>query len=265
MTKKRCHGFPGPFGRARDMFGNVEFIDSLTGEAHYPLIIPLRIEDDGWALLNPFSIWVWIASLVCLPLYLAIVGLADYVFWGSVKWQTLIGFALRILLSEHVKKLPNDKMAYQKILLVSWIGPVFVLVTLYAGTLTAMLARPGIPAPIRNAEELLNQNDISLVVEEGSYQEYFLRRAPPGSTKRRLFEYSTKVPAAKKDSFGGCYPSEEYHNGKYAVICNEGQVMSMRRKDFGSTGLCNFYEAEDKFNAALPARFAFQVRTSVAV
>ena len=247
------------------MFGNVDFIDSLTGGSHYPLIIPLRIEHDEWALLKPFSLWVWVVSLVCLPLYLVIMGLADYVFWGSVKWQTLFGFVLRIFLSEHAHKPTNDKMVYQKILLISWMGPVFVLVTLYAGTLTAMLARPEIPAPIRNAEELRNQNDISLVIEKGSYQDYFLRTAPPGSTMRRLFEYASHVSGSNKNGYGGCYPGEKYHNGKYAVICNEGQAMSMRANDFSRTGQCNFYETEDKFNAALPARFAFQVRKSIVV
>ena len=47
---------------------------------------------------------------------------------------------------------------------------------------------------------------------------------------------------------------------RYAVVCNEGQAMSMRVRDFAATGRCNFYETEDKLNAALPARFAFQVR-----
>ena len=75
------------------------------------------------------------------------VGLADYAFWGSVEWQTMLGFALRIMLSDHTNKLTNDKMVYKKILLISWIGPVFVLVTLYAGILTAMLTRPGTVLP----------------------------------------------------------------------------------------------------------------------
>ena len=35
--------------------------------------------------------------------------------------------------------------------------------------------------------------DKLLAIEEGSYQEFFLRSAPPGSTKRRLFEYAAKV------------------------------------------------------------------------
>ena len=60
----------------------------------------------------------------------------------------------------------------------------------------------------------------------------------------------------------GCYPAEKYRNGKYAVICNEGQAMSMLAGDFSRTGQCNFYDTEDKFDAALPARFAFQVRST---
>ena len=43
----------------------------------------------------------------------------------------------------------------------------------------------------------MRRGDVPLVVEEGSYQEFFLRSAPPGSTKRRLFEYAVKVPASR--------------------------------------------------------------------
>ena len=67
-----------------------------------------------------------------------------------------------------------------------WILPVLVLITLYAGTLTAVLARPKMPSAIRNAEALLSQKEISLVVEEGSFMEFYLKTAPPGSTRTEM-------------------------------------------------------------------------------
>ena len=160
-------------------------------ESSFTIVVPLRLESDTWSMKDPFSYEVWCMVTICIPLYVIIMGLADYVFCGSVDWEALIGFVLRIALSENDSNLPENKWAYQKLFLICWISSVFVLVQSYAGNLTAMLTRPTLPAMLRNAEDLLSQDDISLVMEKGSVEEFNFRAATFGTTLRRLYMRST--------------------------------------------------------------------------
>ena len=162
-------------------------------ESSFTIVVPLRLESDTWSMTDPFSYEVWCMIIICIPLYVIIMGLADYVFSGTVDWEALIGFTLRIALSENDSNLPENKWAYQKMFLLFWISSVFVLVQSYAGNLTAMLTRPTLPEMLRNAEDLLSQDDISLVMEKGSVEEFNFRAATSGTTLRRLHTRSNMM------------------------------------------------------------------------
>ena len=73
-------------------------------------------------LTGPFSYEVWSMVIICIPLYVIIMGLADYLCFGSVDWEALIGFTLRVVLSENDSNLPENRRAYKKILLMFWIS-----------------------------------------------------------------------------------------------------------------------------------------------
>ena len=181
-------------------------------ELYSTIVVPLRLESDTWSMTDPFSYEVWILVIVCIPLYVIIMGLADYAFCGSVDWEALIGFILRTSLSENDSALPENKWAYQKILLVFWISSVFILIQSYAGNLTAMLTRPTLPEMIRNAEDLLSQEDISLVIQKGTIEEFHFRAAASGTMLRSLYKRSTIMTRLT--------PSERFRHGCYTGMCN---------------------------------------------
>ena len=52
--------------------------------------------------------------------------LADYISSGKISWTGICGFVTRIVLSEHVPKLPDDKL-YKKILVMVWMWSFLVL------------------------------------------------------------------------------------------------------------------------------------------
>lgn len=180
-------------------------------ELYSTIVVPLRLESDTWSMTDPFSYEVWCMVILCVPLYVIIMGLADVVFCGSADWEALIGFILRTSLSENDSDLPENRWAYQKIFLIFWISPVFILVQSYAGNLTAMLTRPTLPEMMKNAEDLLKQDDISLVLEKGTIEEFHFRAANSGTTLRRLYERSTIMTPLT--------PTERLRHGCYTGMC----------------------------------------------
>ena len=196
----------GPFSVTNNRYAAVDFT-FIPLESYFTIVVPLRLESDTWSMIDPFSYEVWFIVILYIPLYVIIMGLADYVFCGTVDWEALVGFILRTTLSENDSNLPENKWAYQKLFLIFWISSVFVLIQSYAGNLTAMLTRPTLPEMMRNAEDLLSQDDISLVMEKGTIEEFHFRAATSGTTLRRLYKRSIiMTPLTPAERFRhGCY------------------------------------------------------------
>lgn len=87
-------------------------------------------------------------------------GMAYYFYGGSVDWNMLCGFVIRNALSEQNNSIPHQAKVHQRVLIITWLWSSLVLVQAYAGSLTAMLAKPQFQSPIKNLEELLGQTEI---------------------------------------------------------------------------------------------------------
>ena len=226
------------------------------------LVVPLLLESDIWAISDPLADEVWYASIISVPLYLLAMGLADYVFFQKMNWRALSGFVLRNVFTEH-SQLPRCKRVYQKVLIIFWVAPIYVLAQSYAGNLTAMLTAPGLPDPIKNATEFLSQKELSLIMRKGSIQEYFFKHIyGPERIEAKLGEHAQSVlPQTPTNDFFeyGCFTTEEYRSGKSASICDLGEFWSLTSSDFGTTGRCNFYMTSDRFLLAMDTMGAFQV------
>ena len=194
----------------------------------FTIVIPLVLKSDIWAISQPLANEVWYASIICVPIYLLVMGLADYAFFGMVKWKQLAGFVLRNVFSEHAE-MPLIKKAYQKILVITWVASIFLLVQCYAGNLTAMLTAPGLPNPIKNATEFLKQNEIPLVVRKGGIAEYYFKymysrdtiEGKPGNIASVSDAPLTPTEYLKY----GCYSTEQYNSGTNAAICANGEFL----------------------------------------
>ena len=160
-----------------------------------------------WYFADPFTYHVWLLISISIPIYLVIMGLSEYLYDGSVDWDSLCGFVLRNTLSEQNCKPIDYTQAYQKVLIIVWLLSVFVLVQSYAGSLTAMLAKPTFHEPIKTMDDLLNQREIPWVIEKGTLAEYFTSTAETGSAMRKLFEGATTMsPMSPLERFMyGCY------------------------------------------------------------
>ena len=74
-----------------------------------------------WHIADPFTYHVWLAIFLSGPLYLAAMGLIDYLYYGSADWGQLCGFILRNVLSEQNSGLPKNTKMFQKILITTWL------------------------------------------------------------------------------------------------------------------------------------------------
>ena len=133
----------------------------------YNIVIPVKTDDDLWSFVNPMAYQVWICALCSIPIYILAMGLAEYLCSGSgpIDWPSLVGFVVRNAFHENIR-LP-DKGTPRKLLIIVWIWSAFIVCASYAGNLTAMLTNPKLDRPVRKPDDLLNQEDISWVVEAG--------------------------------------------------------------------------------------------------
>ena len=124
------HRVSGPFiptyGRSR----SVDF--SPIAMEYYSIVMPLQLKNDMGLIIRPFDPEVWIFSLISIPVFIATMGLANYIFLNMVRWDRVFGFALRIVFVEPAVML-YEKYAYQKILSIVWMASFFVLARSYSG------------------------------------------------------------------------------------------------------------------------------------
>ena len=196
-----------------------------------------------WFFIDPFSFELWLGFILCIPIYILAMGLADYLFIGYADFGGLTDFIMRNALSEQNFAPRNDKQAYKKLLIIIWIWSMMVLVQSYAGNLTAMLARPRLQEPIRSLEDLLSQTEVSWTFSGGSA--YFLGTSKHGSIFRRLYEGGTIIH--DKSLEVNCFATEREKESLLGSICASGSILAWMNYDYSKTGKCNFYMIEDKF------------------
>ena len=189
-------------------------------------------------------------------------ALADYLRRVETEWATLVGFVLRNILSENMGKMP-EKYNHQKFLTCIWMLTSFVLVMAYAGNLTAMIATPNLDMKFNKPEDLLYQQEITLVVEEEIGVLEYMRKSPPGSTMSRLlektevFEFDDDAP---EEWMENCFTTTDRYIGNYdyGAVCDIDSIKIRMSNDFSENGQCNWYKTK-KSLFEVPAVMVFQV------
>ena len=234
---------------------NVEFTNQIS-DNYFQVVFPLKHASEMWFFIDPLSFHVWICSLLCVPIYLLAMSLADYLFNGYADWGAVtddFDFVIRNALSEQ-NYAPRDKQVYQKILIVIWSWSMLVLVQSYAGNLTAMLTRPKLLERIKTLEDLLSQDEVSWIIPDDTIP-YAMKMSKNGSALKRLHDGGIIIPP---NEAWDCFPLEIYKDGTYGSICNMGSIQTLMNFDYALTGKCNYYTIEDKFLSS-GGSMAFQV------
>ena len=182
----------------------------------------------------------------------------EMIDWESQRENC--GFLIRNVLSEQNFSLPHRPQAYQKILIITWVWAMLVIVQAYSGNLTAMQAKPKLQTPIWTLQELVNQDEISWVIEQDTLVDFYMKTSQPGTMMNQLYNGATLVPrlSFEEKSRYFCYAGKERESGKIGSVCEVGEILPMFAKDFSKTGKCNFYLMEETFLSSIYA-MAFQV------
>ena len=163
---------------------------------YYTVVLPVKLTSNMWYTVDSFSTSVWIMLLGSVVTYILAMGLADLCFWGRADWGNISGFVLRHLVSYFSSHccLCSSSTAHQWILIATWVWCTMLLVLTYSSNLTAMMAKPKLQRPIRSFEELLSQDHISWVVEEGGLPQDYMSKSEPGSLMSKLLERARIIP-----------------------------------------------------------------------
>ena len=219
----------------------------------YNLLIPLKTDEDLWSFVNPMAYQVWICALGSIPIYILAMGLVEYLSSSSgiVDWPSLVGFVLRNAFHENIR-LP-DKGIPRKLLIIIWIWSAFIVCVAYAGNLIAMLTNPKLDRPVRKPEDLLNQEDLSWVVEAGIGAVEYMSASPPGSTWRKIYEKIEEIndweweEEGMGEGLSACFSYSTYYSGKHASICDIDSIRSHMHYNFSGEGLCHWYITDNNF------------------
>ena len=145
------------------------------------LLVPVRQNYSLAAILHAFEFKVWLVILMAMPTYMLLMTMANYIYFGQMKWERFASFVLRACVMEtRGISLPVNKL-YQKILVLFWCLPLFVLITAYRGNMTALITKPTLHRPIENVNELVNQDEIGWTMVKGSSMIHSSKRAPSGT------------------------------------------------------------------------------------
>ena len=238
----------------------MDFSRGYTTPSFNAVVIPLETSSKMWYFKDPFTYTVWLLIVTSMPVYIFAMGMAYYLCSGSADWDMLCGFVIRNALSEQNDRIPDQAKAYQKLLIITWLCFTLVLVQAYAGSLTAMLAKPQFHSPIKTLEELLRQNEISWVIEKGTLAEFYMRTASPGTTMNLLHKQAELVTPLTPSEIAthGCYAAKLRGKGRFGSFCEVMGIWPMFANDFSTTGKCNFYLVEERLISTIPGA-AFQV------
>ena len=235
---------------------SVEFTSAIT-TGYMSVIVPITIENNIWSFVNPLEFDVWILWIISIPIFILAMGVADYIATRVIDWETLVGYVLRNVLTEHAKRIP-DKESYQKMFVIVWTFSSFVLVMAFCGNLTAMITRPKVEMKINSFEDFLHQDDISLVVPDGYISNEELDQYPADSPKRRALEKAQMMPLTGYWPTD-CFNNDTYHTKKHASYCDIQSILSIFMKDINKNGKCNWYEMKHEGLKTKLVGMAFQV------
>ena len=222
---------------------------------HYSIVSPLISENDIWSFFGPLDYEIWLMLLLSVLIVILCLAMIQHPSIRQINWKVSVEFVLRNVLSEsfrsyrRVKNILVKKF-YQNILIIIWIWSCFVIIKSYAGNLTAMITRPKLDFKFTELEDFLNQEEMSLVIEDGVQAIGLMKQAPINSPMRQIIEKTSRLDVGLETMWpSGCFTESTQYSGNYASICDIQSIMHLISSDFSENGKCNSYTIEDHFFA----------------
>ena len=186
-----------------------------------------------------------------IPIYIFTMISMNYVYGGSTNWETDASFIIRGALSEYKSTyFVPPKHHYKKCLILLWSWMMLVLISAYQGNLLALITRPTLNTPFKNAEGMVDNSQVEWGMADPGMIQAFLKNSPEGTTFRKIHDKAIK-------SFSVC--SESYDTAaELAMVMDISCARRLIARDFTRTGICNYYLTQDRI-LALDSVLAFPV------
>ena len=243
--------FLGPFTPTFNRSKGVEFSSPIGVMAYYTVIVPLKLQDNLWSIVDPLSYSVWICFLTSIPIYIVAMSFMNYFHSGFFCWESVASLIIRGVLSERRSRSP-PKHLYQKILVLIWSWTMLVLISAYKGNLLAIITKPSMNMPFMNVEDMVEQTQMKWGYNSGVLFRRYAMSKPPGTTLRKIYDQATTV-----STHPYCH-SVLKKLGDKAAVCDISGAMTVMANDFTKTGTCNYYLTKDKI-LAIDSALAFPV------
>ena len=123
-----------------------------------------------------------------------------------------------------------------------------------------MISKPKLDMKFTKLEDFLEQNEMSLVVEDGTAVIDYMSQSPINSTMRQLINETQRL-SPHPDWPSGCFNSRTGHTKSHASICDTHSILAHLSEDFSETGKCNWYTLKPASMGFFPGSsvMAFQV------
>ena len=245
-----------------DRAKSVDF-SSFVSTDYYNIIIPLRTENDMWSFFGPFDYEIWILFIFSIPILILVMSLSEYPSGRTINWRVSVELVSRNALSEsfqsyrRVYKILWNINISHKALIIIWIWSCFVLMKSYAGNLTAMITRPKLSMKYTMLQDFLDQDELSLVIEEGVHGVKYMKQSPINSTMRRIID-QTQILSLEEEWPSVCFPKSIQYTKRHASICDNSAILGLLSDDFSEHAKCNWYTMEEGFFHGILV-LAFQV------
>ena len=110
--------------------------------------------------------------------------------------------------------------------------------------------------PIREAEDLLMQEEISWVSEDGIGPLEYMRGSPPGTTWKRIYDKIELLDPS--ELYNACFTESTLFSRRHASLCATNSIKVMLHFSFSKHGYCDWYLTENAYFVA-PLVMVFQV------
>ena len=108
----------------------------------------------------------------------------------------------------------------------------------------ALITRPTIDMPIEEPENILDQDEVMWVMEDGTVNvDYVRRQSLDGDHAkwRKIYDRVELLDPAKMGGLSGCFSKDTMLSGRHASLCDDNSIKYHLHRDFTKKGQCDWY------------------------
>ena len=202
------------------------------------IAIPITSRHDFLSFLYPLTFEVWMVIIVSVPTFILASMLRDYLYTRYrpfrtlsllSEWQRSIAFIMRTIFVDN--SFMYVKYEHKRICTCHHMA--FVSICTHTSICRNVDSNDykTRASEDNSNEDLLNQNDLSWVMEDGLGVGEYMKASPPGSTLRQLVKRASFL-SYEEEWYGACQTVKTWKSKKFASICDIYSITDLISNDY---------------------------------